>query len=88
MVLLVAPATVAHFADHPLILDCRGIAQQRCEQMWREAARWMRAEGNGFGPVTFAQFREWNDGCESSRIVERGTFTFGVLATYRDYGIC
>ena len=88
LVLLVGPAIVAHFADHPFVLSCEGIEPERCEDAWREAARQMRAQDSGIGPVTYARFRVWNDGCESESTVERGTFTFGVLATHRLYGIC
>src|SRR5262245_16179948 len=74
--LLVLPATMAmaHFMDRPLVLMCDTFPPERCEQLWRDAGRQMRAEDNGFGPVIWARFE--NDqpdepDCVNSRMALR-----------------
>ena len=90
LVLLIGPATYAHFADRPFVLDCGGLAPVVCEQFWRGTARLMRQQRNGICPATYARFVVSSDGrCVTDIVMERGTFTFGVLATYRvEGGVC
>ena len=89
MVLLIGPATVAHFADRPFVLDCGGLTPEACDQLWRGIARSMRFYGNGIGPATYARFVVGSDGtCVTEMTMERGTFTFGLLATFRAGGVC
>ena len=87
--LLIAPATVAHFNDRPFVLDCGGLTAEQCDNLWRRVARGMRLQGNGIGPATYARFVVSSVGtCVTELTMERGTFTFGLLATYRASGSC
>ena len=87
LLLIGGPATYAHVADRPFVLDCGGLTSDQCDHFWRSAARGMRAHGNGFGPATYARFVVSADGtCITATTMERGTFTFGLLATYRVSG--
>lgn len=89
LALMIGPATMAHFADRPFMLDCGRLTPESCEQLWRGIARSMRWNGNGVGPATYARFVVSSDGtCVSEMTMERGTFTFGLLATYRGSGVC
>jgi hypothetical protein len=89
LVIVFAPAVLAHYADRPFVLDCGGLSSERCEQLWRGVARSMRWYSNGIGPATYAKFIVSSDGtCVTELTMERGTFTFGLLATYHASGVC
>ena len=86
---MIAPATVAHVNDRPFVLDCGALTPEQCDGLWRSVARGMRWQGNGIGPATYASFVVDSDGtCVTEITMERGTFTFGLLATYRARGSC
>ena len=82
LALLFGPMTVAHVTGRPLVLDCGGLEPALCEDKILEYANAYESHGYGlfgWGPVTYFRFESIVDECGAVTI-ERGTFTFGILA--------
>jgi hypothetical protein len=82
LAVLFGPLTVAQVTGRPLVLDCGDLEPADCEVKMIEHAEIYESDGYGlfgWGPVTHFTFESIIGECGSITI-ERGTFTFGVLA--------